>query len=125
MGLYASFYTAQPGGGGLSSGGASPVNSVQLNYADTPVDDVDYTELIAATTENSTGFELFDGGGYPMQLAIGAAGAEIPLILVPPGGFDDIVPIKIPQGSRISIKCAQAGVTVTAGQLILTTLKPV
>lgn len=125
MGLYASFYTAQPGGGGLSGGGASPVDQVSLDYATTPVDDTDYTELIAATAENATGFELFDGGGYPMILAIGAAGAEVPFVLVPPGGFDDLIPLKIPQGSRLSIKCAQVGVTVNAGILVLNTMKPV
>jgi hypothetical protein len=78
-----------------------------------------YVELIASTSDLATKLTLFDSGGYAMVLAIGAAASEVDFMYIPPGGFNGMIDVQIPAASRLSIKCLEAGITVSVGQLVL------
>lgn len=62
------------------------------------------------------GITLFDGGGYAMELGIGAAAAETRALLIPPGGFNGVIPLRIAAGTRLSIR-AVGTATVSAGEI--------
>jgi len=100
----------------------STFQSARLDYVGSPVGTVSYVQVLAATTADSVSFTLFDGGGYAMELAIGAAAAEVPFMIIPPGGFNGMISAVIPSGSRLSVKCLEAGITVNAGQLVMNLL---
>lgn len=101
--------------------GPTSFQFVRLDYTVTNVDNTAYVQLTASTTAATTSMTMFDGGGYSMVLATGAPGVEVDVMEIPPGGFNGVIPIKIPAGTRLSIKGLEA-VTVNAGQHVLNLL---
>ena len=97
--------------------GASYQNSARLDYSATNVDNAIWTELIASVgaTEIKE-ITLFDGGGFAMELGIGAASSEVRALLIPPGGFNGKFKFTIPAGSRLSIR-AIGSALVNAGEI--------
>lgn len=97
--------------------GASYQNSIRLDYSGTNVDNANWTELIASVgaTEIKE-ITLFDGGGFAMELGIGAASSEVRALLIPPGGFNGKFKLTIPAGSRLSIR-AIGSALVNAGEI--------
>jgi hypothetical protein len=71
---------------------------------DGPVDNLNYTELIASTANDIKAMTWFESSGFPMVIALGAIGFEVDLFVIPPGGLNGEIPINIPAGSRVSIK---------------------
>ena len=102
---------------GVDSLGKSPIESARLDYAVTNVDNAAWTEVIASVGECS-GFTLFDSGGYTMEIGIGAAAAETRYFLVPPGGFNGVIPMYIANNTRISVRAVGAAL-VNLGELII------
>lgn len=97
--------------------GASYQNSIRLDYSGTNVDNANWTELIASVgaTEIKE-ITLFDGGGFAMELGIGAVSSEVRALLIPPGGFNGKFKLTIPAGSRLSIR-AVGSALVNAGEI--------
>lgn len=87
-------------------------NAVYFEY--TGVDNTSWTTVLASTAADSTSFTYFESGGYPMELGSGGIGSETRLCVVPPGGFNGEIPIKIAAGTRLSVRCLQ-NVTVGPG----------
>lgn len=97
--------------------GLSYLTSARLDYSVTNVDNATWTQLIANTGATaSQEILLFDGGGYAMELGIGAAAAETRMLLIPPGGFNGNLPINIPAGSRLSVRAVGAAL-VNLGEI--------
>lgn len=93
------------------------ISSVRLDYSFTAVTDSAWVELVASTGGTPiNAITLFDGGGFAMELGIGAALSEARKLLIPPGGFNGVIPIHIPANSRISIRAVGAA-TVDAGEI--------
>lgn len=98
------------------------VQNLFFDYQTTPVSDLGWQQLIAATVDEIKHLTLFDSGGFTMEIGIGAAAAEVRLFLVPPGGFNGELPFPIPAGSRVSVRCVQAQ-TVNTGLIVANFLK--
>ena len=97
--------------------GASYQTSARLDYSSTNVDNANWTQLIAdvGATEIKE-ITLFDGGGFAMELGIGAVSSEARALLIPPGGFNGKFKFTIPAGSRLSIR-AIGSALVNAGEI--------
>lgn len=101
----------------VSTAGKGYLGSARLDYAITNVNNAAWTQVLASTGASETnGITLFDGGGYAMELGIGAAASEARMLLIPPGGFNGVIPIQIPAGSRLSVRAIGAAL-VNAGEI--------
>lgn len=101
----------------VSQMGEGYLGSVRLDYSVTNVTTGAWVQLIADTGAKATkGITLFDGGGYAMELGIGAAASEARILLIPPGGFNGVIPLGIPANSRLSVRAIGAA-TVDAGEI--------
>lgn len=102
--------------------GLSYLNSARLDYGVTNVTNAAWTQLLASVgASDIEQIMLFDGGGYAMELGIGAAAAEVRMLLIPPGGFNGNLPVKIPAGSRLSVRAVGAAL-VNLGEIDLNLL---
>ena len=88
-----------------------------IDMASTNITNAAYVQVIASVGKQVDAIDVFSGNGQPVFIAIGGAGAEINQIAVIPGGQAGPIPIKIPIGSRISLK--SAGSNLTSGIFIL------
>ncbi len=95
----------------------SYINSIRLDYSVTNVTNGAWVQLIASVGAGAIhSVTLFDGGGFAMELGIGAAAAEVRALLIPPGGFNGVIPLQIPAGSRLSIRAVGAAL-VNEGEI--------
>jgi hypothetical protein len=78
-----------------------------------------YTTVITATTGIASQMLIFESGGFPLQIATGAAGSEVAVMFIPPGGLSGPTPLYFPSGTRISVRAATSDVP-TAGNIIMT-----
>jgi len=102
--------------------GLSYLNSARLDYGVTNVSNAAWTQLLASVGASDVEqIMLFDGGGYAMELGIGAAASETRMLLIPPGGFNGNLPVKIPAGSRLSVRAVGAAL-VNLGEIDLNLL---
>lgn len=90
---------------------------IEFDYESVTVDNTDYVQILAATTDDIIAMTLFDASGRAMVLAIGADGAEVDYLYIPPGGFNGVFPVQIPNASRLSVKCLDTS-PADAGKLI-------
>lgn len=111
------------GGEPISHPPFTPFGLILNNYGTTPVDDTTWVQLVASTAEDCVALTLFDGGGFPMVLGIGAVMSETNFLYIPPGGFNGVLPIEIPAGTRLSLKCLQASTTVSDGVFVMNLLE--
>jgi len=83
-----------------------------------------YMEIVPTTSNLGKAITLFMSAGEPVQLALGAAGFEAMVAIIPPGGFPGMIfPIDIPVGSRISAKVSANGSgSITSGLLLINIL---
>ena len=93
-------------------------DTVFFDYAVTNVSSGVYVEVNSGVTNRAGWMEIFDSSGTPIQFAIGASGSEVDKFIIMPGGHDKVIMDVIP-GTRISIKAASIGETITAGRLII------
>ena len=100
-----------------SNVGFAYLGSARLDYSVTNVTTGAWVQLTASVGAAAVfGITLFDGGGYAMELGIGAAAAETRALLIPPGGFNGVIPLRIAAGTRLSIR-AVGTATVSAGEI--------
>lgn len=89
------------------------VNTDQVSvhaYSGGNVSTLAYTELIASTAVSCGRIAITDTSTKILKLAIGDAGSEIDICQCPVSGMI-VVPMYIPQGSRLSIKAIDANAT--------------
>lgn len=104
----------------LSERGSAYITSVRNDYSSVNVTSGAWVQLIASTSAEASSLTLFDSSGYAMELAIGAAASEARFLLVPPGGIETVIPIRIPASSRISVRAIST--SATAGEICLNLL---
>jgi len=92
------------------------INRANYAYSSGNVTTAAYTTLVASTSGIINTITVFESSGQGMILATGAAASEVDLLLIPPGGFDGPVQVRIASGVRLSIKAILA--TATTGNLI-------
>lgn len=101
----------------VEDAGKSYLGSVRLDYSSTTVTNAAWTQLLASVGASGVfGLTLFDSGGYAMELGIGGAGSEVRTLLIPPGGFNGVIPLNITGGTRLSIRAVGAA-SVSAGEI--------
>lgn len=93
----------------------------RYDYTGTPVTNSAYTQVAASTAAACTRIRIFDSSGAALVLATGAALSEVDQMYIPPGGFDSVVELYIPAGTRVSIKSVDTA-SVSVGQLLITAL---
>ncbi len=82
-----------------------------------------WVELIASTAAESHWLQCFESSGYALELGVGAAASEVRQCFIPPGGTDYPIPLRIPAGSRVSVRAIATTADYTSpAQLLLTLL---
>jgi hypothetical protein len=98
----------------------SYVGSARNDYTGTNVTTGAWVELIASLGSAVRGIMLFDSSGQTLELGVGAAASEARVLLIPPGGLNGFIPLKIASGARVSVRAVSAN--ATEGELNLTAL---
>ncbi len=108
----------------VSSTNPVPTSTAGQAYADSvfydhvvPVTTGAWTQLIAATAAVINALMLFDSSGETLELGVGAALSEARVLLIPPGGIDGLVPLRIAAGVRLSVRAVSAN--TAGGNLVL------
>lgn len=91
-------------------GGNVPNGFVRNNYSSVNVTTAAYVQLFASTAAITNVAEIFDSSGQTLVIAFGAAASEVDQFLVSPGGNGRMT-LRIPAGTRISIKAVSANAT--------------
>lgn len=81
-----------------------------------------WTQLIASTAAECQGITVFDSSGVSVEIGVGAAASEARVLVVPPGGLNGFIPLRIPAGSRVSIKAISTTADYTSAEHILNLL---
>lgn len=92
--------------------------SLVTDFSVSNVDDTDYVEILAATTHKSKSVQIFMSSGTPLHLAFGGLGSEADKIMILPGG-NGVIPLTIPEATRLSVKALSGQSLVDAGLLII------
>ncbi len=101
--------------------GRAYADSVRYAYSSGAVSTVTWVQLIASTAALINCIQLFDSSGQTLELGTGGAGAETRVLIIPPGGLDACVPLKIAASTRIAIRALSA-TTGTVGEIDITGL---
>ncbi len=101
--------------------GKAYADSVRYTYVTAAVTTAAWTQLIASTAADINCLFLFDSSGQTLMLGTGGAGSETVKLLIPPGGLDGPVPLRIPSGTRVAIKALSA-TTGAIGEINITGL---
>jgi hypothetical protein len=88
----------------------SVIESERIDYAVTPVTTLAWTEVIASTSASIEWWDIFDSSGETLQVGVGAAGSEVHLAYVIPGG--NRINQLLPAGTRISLRAVSADATI-------------
>lgn len=86
------------------------IEAERIDYTVTPVTTLAWTTLVAATAAQIEWMDMFDSSGETMEIGIGAAGLEVQVGYVIPGG--NRINQVIPAGTRIAIRAVSADATV-------------
>lgn len=105
----------------VGSSGKDSIFLVRNAYGTTAVTTTAYVQLVASTSGVVNHLIIFDSSGSSMYLAFGAAASEVNQVIIPPGGMQAGIPLKIPSGTRISIKAVDTN--ASTGQILMTGLK--
>jgi len=102
-------------GGGSSS---AVLHSVYNNYASAnlPGNATNPIELVASTSADISELSVFDTGGVPFEIMLGAVASEVRKLVVGPGA-DTTLKIDIPSGSRVSIRRIDDAAAVSVGDI--------
>lgn len=104
-----------------SSVGTAYGDSARLAYASTNVTTGAWVELDASTAAVINKILLFDSSGQTLELGIGAGAAETRTLIIPPGGLDGWVPLRIAAGTRLSLRAISG--TASTGEINFTGLQ--
>jgi hypothetical protein len=70
-----------------------------------------YVQLTAASSRDSEALVISNNTTKTLILAVGAAASEVDQCYIPPSAVGLIIPLRIPLGSRISVKALDASAT--------------
>jgi hypothetical protein len=76
-----------------------------------------FSLVVASTPADINRIEVFNGSGTPVYLATGAAASEVVQYIIPPGGSSSQISLRIPSGSRLSIRAFTG--TINSGYFIM------
>jgi hypothetical protein len=76
-----------------------------------------FSLVVASTPADINRIEVFNGSGTPIYLATGAASSEVVQYIIPPGGSSSQISLRIPSGSRLSIRAFTG--TINSGYFIM------
>jgi hypothetical protein len=102
-----------------TSGGVSAQTvkeTVFKDYSIFNVGTVNWSEIIASTSDVIKSWSIFDSSGEVLELGVGGIGVEQRFAYIQPGGGDIIIH-QLPVGSRISIRAITGN--VTEGNLVI------
>lgn len=107
--LIALLFLAAPVQADLTAQGKYLIQRSRVDYASTSVSTSAWTQIVASMPFDATEIEIFDSSGQTLQMSFGAVGAEgsNTKLYIFPGG-NGRVPLKVPAGTRISIKAVSA-----------------
>jgi hypothetical protein len=88
----------------------SVIEAIRIDYSVTNVTTLAWVTLVAATAAQIEWMDMFDSSGETMEIGTGAAGAEVQVGYVIPGG--NRINQVIPAGTRISIRAVSADATI-------------
>lgn len=91
--------------------------SVRNAYGTTPVTTLAWVALGITATGREKVWRIFDSSGETLELGVGAPGAEVSSLLIPPGGIDFDSAINGFTGGALSVKAVSGNATV--GELVL------
>lgn len=105
-----------------SSDGRTHIDNFRQVFTSDTLEEATWTEVFSAAevTDDINALLIFNSSGEVLELATGAAASESRVLLIPPGGFEGPVPLRIPSGTRVAVKAIDGDVTV--GQLLITAL---
>ncbi len=103
----------------IALGAGKPSVALARHDYTVPVTTLAYTTLVASLPAAVSQLFIFDSSGQTLVLAVGAAASEVDQAYVIPGGNGELN-LKIPTGSRVSIKAVSANATV--GEISVTFL---
>ena len=103
-----------------NTGSKSYVGSARHDYSGGNVTTGAWTQLIASLASAVNGIMLFDSSGQTLELGVGAPASEARVLLIPPGGLNGFIPLRIASGARVSVRAVSAD--ATEGELNLTAL---
>jgi len=95
----------------------NPVLKLRNVYSSTNVLTSAWVQLDADIDSSIKELEIFDSSGETMKLGIGAAGSEVDLVQIPPGGNEHRVPAYLSEGIRLAIRAVSANATV--GEIVI------
>ena len=86
------------------------IEAVRIDYSVTTVTTLAWTQVVAATSAGVEWMDIFDSSGETLEVGIGAAGSEVQLGYVIPGG--NSLYNGIPVGTRIALRAVSANAAV-------------
>lgn len=101
----------------VSQKGGALSDNARKDYSGGSVTAAAWTQLIAATAAEAQGLTIFDSSGQTMELGVGAVASEVRVLIIPPGGLNGFIPLRIAAGSRVSVRAISA--TASVGELDL------
>lgn len=104
--------------GATTQSGGAYATSARNAYASVNVTTGAWVQLIASTAAVINCLTVFDSSGQTLELGIGAAASETRTLIIPPGGLNGCIPLRIAASTRISIRAISA--TASVGELDLT-----
>jgi hypothetical protein len=118
------YYTLEvdPATGSLPVSPVSPAvtyaDSVRNDYSSVNVLTSAWVQLIASTAAEIDLLTVFDSCGQTLELGTGAAASESRQLIIPPGGVDGQFQLRIPAGTRVSVRAVSAN--CTSGEINIT-----
>lgn len=101
--------------------GRAYADSVRYAYSSGAVGTVSWVQLIASTAATINCIQLFDSSGQTLELGTGAPASETRVLIIPPGGLDACVPLRIAASTRVSVRALSA-TTGAVGEIDITGL---
>lgn len=98
--------------------GRSYVNSTRTVHTSIPVTTGTWVELISSLSAEVSALTIFSSSGSTLEIGIGAAAAETRTLLVPPGGFDAVISLRIPTATRVSVRAVDTSATTGELQVV-------
>lgn len=100
----------------VASGSYSKSNQpIRFLASDTAIPFASYLEIVASTSLIANAVHFFNGTGFSVILAFGSAGSEVDQFIFPPSG--DVVPLRVPAGTRLTLKAFSAN--ITSGEIVV------
>lgn len=94
--------------------------SVDFSSTNLPASNA-YLELDSSLNQDIKAIQVFDTGGNVMAIATGAAASEVDVCYIGPGS-NEITPITIASGTRVSVKRVDSTTAGSSGFLVLNLL---